>query len=91
MTPALTPVPCSILRDYLDLEFQQMHSSFVKAGIEYNLERLVDDFVLLCYFVGNDFLPHLPALDIRTGGLNAMMRIYKRLLPSWKGYMTNMG
>ena len=49
-----------------------------RAGLGYDLERLVDDFVLLCYFVGNDFLPHLPALDIRTGALDAMLRIYKR-------------
>ena len=44
--------------------------------------------MLLCYFVGNDFLPHLPALDIRTGGLDALLRIYKRLLPAWRGYLT---
>ena len=81
----------SVLRDYLHLEMQGLYESMRQAGLDYDLERLVDDFVLVCYFVGNDFLPHLPALDIRTGGLDAMMRIYKRLLPQWGDYLTCAG
>jgi 5'-3' exoribonuclease 2 len=47
--------------------------------------------VLLCYLIGNDFLPHLPALDILDGALNDLIDIYKRLLPKWGDYLTLLG
>ena len=50
----------------------------------------MDDFVLLCFLVGNDFLPHLPSLQIREGALDAIMLIYKNVLPS-TGYLTHEG
>ena len=42
-------------------------------------------------YLGNDFLPHLPALDILDGALNDLMDIYKRLLPQWGDYLTLLG
>ena len=38
--------------------------------------------------MGNDFLPHLPSLSIREGALDALVFIYKNLLPSMGGYLT---
>ena len=30
----------------------------------YDLERIIDDWVLIGFLVGNDFIPHLPDMHI---------------------------
>ena len=78
-------VKIAVVREYLALEVKDLQLPF-----EYDFERVIDDFVLLCFLVGNDFLPHLPSLQIREGALDAIMVIYKNLLPS-TGFLTENG
>jgi 5'-3' exoribonuclease 1 len=68
----------SLFREYLDHEFSSLKSSL---PFEYDLERIIDDFILINIFIGNDFLPHLPGLHINEGALNRLFEIYKRILP----------
>lgn len=39
-----------------------------------------NDFIFICYLLGNDFLPHLPSIDIHTGGLDTVIDSYTELL-----------
>jgi 5'-3' exoribonuclease 1 len=68
----------SVFREYLELEF----ASISGEGFDFDLERIIDDFILLAMLVGNDFLPHLPGLHINEGAFNVLFEIYKRVIPS---------
>lgn len=76
----------SVLREYLAAELQVPHQPF-----PFNLERALDDWVFMCFFVGNDFLPHLPSLDIREDGIDTLIAIWRDNIPLMGGYLTQDG
>lgn len=76
----------SVLREYLAVEL-----SVTDLPFRFDLERAIDDWVFLCCFVGNDFLPHLPALEIREDGIDTLTAIWRDNLPVMGGYVTKDG
>ena len=78
----------SVLREYLELEFYDIKK---KIKFEFNMERIIDDFIFLCFFIGNDFLPNLYSFSIETGAMDYLFEFYKDCLPDLEGYITEQG
>jgi 5'-3' exonuclease len=56
----------------------------------YDSERAINDFIFMCFAVGNDFLPHIPALEIIEGGIEVMFDVYKNVGEEF-GHITKIG
>jgi 5'-3' exoribonuclease 1 len=75
----------SVLREYIELD--------LGFGIDWSIdkERLFDDFIFLTFLVGNDFLPHLPTLDISEHAFDVIFKSYKELLIKNRSYIVKDG
>ncbi|XP_074029903.1 5'-3' exoribonuclease pacman isoform X2 [Leptinotarsa decemlineata] len=79
----------SLMREYLELEFAPLKNKL--RGFDYDFEKIIDDWVLMGFLVGNDFIPHLPNLHIANGALPVLYKAYMDILPSLNGYINEAG
>jgi 5'-3' exonuclease len=47
----------------------------------------VNDFIFMCFTVGNDFLPHIPSLEIIENGIETLLDVYKKVCSGY-GHLT---
>lgn len=95
----------AVLRNKLSESFQPVPNEFCYFNLKkfrrrlmedfsniknMDFERVIDDFVFLCFFVGNDFLPHMPLVSIKTKGIELMLDHYVRNFED-HGYLTKKG
>lgn len=78
----------SLLREYLSLEFQEIEN---QLNFEYDFDRILDDFILIMYVIGNDFLPNLPDLFINKGAFPLLIAAFKQTLLESDGYINENG
>ena len=64
-----------------------------KLGYRLNsLEKeldLVDDYIFICFLLGNDFLPHMPSISIKQGGIDILLEAYCRIFDERRENIVN--
>lgn len=78
----------NILREYMELEYAKDKEKYTH---EFDLERVIDDFILIAYFIGNDFLHQLYCMSTKKGNFDEMIEIFKSTLPNLGGYLSDKG
>jgi len=58
----------------MDISFNKTHNS--------GFYNKIEDYIFICFLLGNDFLPHFPALNIRLNGFTILLECYKKLFGS---------
>ena len=74
-----------VLADYLEQEYRKVFAP--AALVPFDIDRLLDDIILLTVLVGNDFLPGLPGFTITEEGLDTIFEV--RLLPETQGFVVH--
>ena len=58
-------------------------------SINIDTNRLIVDFIFICYLMGNDFLPHLPSLNIYDGAISVLIKKYGETFIDTLDYIIN--
>eukprot|EP00727_Mastigamoeba_balamuthi_P013390 m51a1_g8674 putative 5 -3 exoribonuclease 1 (1268) ;mRNA; f:142931-149640 len=81
-------IDLAALREYIEVSVPR---GTPLRGFDYDLERIVDDFVFLCALNGNDHVPSTPAMRVREGSVDLLLDLYAEALPNLGGYITHNG
>lgn len=76
------------MREYIDYEFLVLKEKII---FKYDIERIIDDWILMGFFVGNDFIFYLFYLYINYDVLFFFYGMYIIILLEFGGYINESG
>jgi len=76
--------------------YEEITSKLDMEQFENKIEtnNIINDFVFICYLLGNDFIPHIPSLDIRgsklrASGIDILIEAYVNVFQNIKEHIIN--
>jgi len=66
-----------------------LNISLLKATINEDFDNTdrIKDYIFICFLLGNDFMPHLPSINIRTNGMDILLNYYKDVIVNKGKYL----
>jgi len=55
-----------------------------KAHITPDVIAAIDDYIVMTFMLGNDFMPHFPSLNLRTNGMTVLLQTYANMFQQSK-------
>lgn len=52
-------------------------------------KQLIHDYIFMCFMLGNDFMPHFPALNIRLNAIDKLIKVYNQYFYKKKIILVN--
>lgn len=90
-----------LLRETTDYNIENTDNEYIYLKIDilkkhllesFHLKRIVkesiilDDYIFMCFLLGNDFMNHIPSLNLRYGGHDILVNTYSKLQQRYSGY-----
>ena len=75
--------------EYISLSIQLLKKYMIETiqipDIQISNNHLINDYLFLCFLVGNDFIHNLPSINIRYNGIQNLIMIYQNLQRKYLG------
>ena len=75
--------------EYIYLDINCLKNNLIDSIYEpfYNINRtsLLNDYLFICFLIGNDFIINSPSINIRYNGLEILLSIYKNIQKDYFG------
>ena len=74
--------------EYIYLEIDKLKEKIINIfEIKDNkYHNVIDDYIFICFLLGNDFINHIPSVQLRYNGYNLLLDCYKELQKEYGGY-----
>ena len=89
-----------LLRERTEYNIEKTESEYIYLHIDQLKEKIkgifkiekgndiqvIDDYIFLCFLLGNDFMNHIPSISLRYDGHKLLLDVYTELQKEYGGY-----
>ena len=86
---------CDKVYTYIDIKklhqyvCQELRQGTLPSTLPSSDDNLIQDYIFLCFLLGNDFLEHIPSLMIKENGLTILIKSYNTVIQKHKKNLIN--